>query len=170
MELETLRELASIAVNSGLSSDSVDATLARMLILDAIGAHPMASLKDLLICDGQPCISPALIGATIMRSNRYRYVISSATSNGASVEIHEADRCLGMESYGREHSMRDGSAGDPLHQTLPHMHYFGRALANAARLYLPHLFHSYVTLPDEHGMLAHYSPLHGWNYTAKDAA
>jgi hypothetical protein len=173
LTLTELRELATIAIASDLSKDTLDATIARMVILQSMGAHPLASLKDLRICQGSPCLSPALIGATIMRTNRYRYVIASATNNGASVEIHDGEHNLGVETYGREHALRDGSAAHPLHASTPHIHYFGRALAHAARLYLPHLFHGSVMLPDERGMVAHYDPVNGWTYTEnalKDAA
>jgi hypothetical protein len=170
MDMNALKDLAALSISAGLSTDDENVTLARMIALDAMGFHPLVSLKDLVIHAGALHPSPTLISAHIFRSGRYTCALTNATQHGAQVEFFDGPKNLGCVSYGFEDAQRDGASSLEIYQAHPQELFAARALARGARYHVSHLFSFTVTLPDEAGLIPLYNATSGWSYRQKEAA
>lgn len=113
-----------------------------------MGLGPMQAIMGVHIMQGKFTLDATLVASIIQRSGRYRYHISTLTSEVASIDFFDGDTLLGNSTF----TMSDAKTAGLNSQTwkkFPQQMLRARALTNGARNYVPEVFGGPVYVPDE---------------------
>ncbi len=149
--------LGKIIAASGYFKDARQAAKAVVKVLagQELGFAPIFSMSNIHIIEGKIAMGAMLIAAHIRRSNRYDYKILKHTDDGCTIQIidHAVGNVLGETTFNKADARRAGLISKNVWKKYPRNMYFSRAIANAAKWFVPHLFGGAVYTPEELGAI-----------------
>jgi len=154
-----VERLGEIMWKSGYWQDTRSQAQAIVKILAGaeLDIGPIASMNGIYVIEGRTSLSATLLGATIQRSERYRYRIVEHDDTHCVIDFFEISggkrEKVGTSSFSLEDAKNAQLLGKrgQMWEKYPRNMVFSRALSNGARWYTPDIFSGPVYTPDELG-------------------
>lgn len=110
--LDDYVRLGEIFGRSGLFADARDANKCVVKILAGaeMGFGPLASMSDVHVVEGKPCIGAHLRAAAIKRSGKYDYRVRELTREACSLEFFESGKPVGIVEITMKEAVDTGLA------------------------------------------------------------
>lgn len=156
--------LGKIIAASGFFKDARQAAKATVKVLagQELGFAPIFSMSNIHIIEGKIAMGAMLIAAKIRDSGEYDYQITKHTNEGCAIEIHRyrtydpprpEGKLIGKTTFDKADAKRANLLGKSVWKKYPRNLYFARAISNAAKWFVPHLFGGAIYTPEELGAM-----------------
>lgn len=148
-----LMDLCQHLARSGFFKNFSDASKAMVAVAygSELGLTPIASVMNIHIIEGKPCLSATVVAALIDKTSDCRYRVSENTAERCVLEALRGGEALGRIEWTMDMARNAGLAGKDNWKKWPRRMLFCRALAELARTYFAHIFTGSVYIPEELG-------------------
>lgn len=122
--VDEMYRVANLIAKSGLAPKSLPTAEAVAVAIMAgaeVGVPPMASLQNIAVINGRPCMWGDLIVALVQQSGKLEYLVETwdAKTQTATVRCKRIGKPERVEVFGMDDARRAKLAGKDLYQTYP---------------------------------------------------
>lgn len=153
--IDALKTYAKAAVSSAFFTESrnreeaIAQAFVRIQYGHEFGMSPMASLSQIHVVKGKPCLSAGAIASQIKKSQRYNFRVTEHSDKLCRIDFFENDEMCGTSIFTMDDAKRAGLLGSSNWAKYPKAMLFARAITQGARWNCPDVFHGGVYTPDE---------------------
>jgi len=150
--IEDLKKLANMFVQSGLFQDSKDLAKACVRILAGaeMGIPPFTSMTGIGIINDRPAVHANLMASKIKGSGKYDFIIIEHTDEKCILDFYQNGKKIGFSKFDLTDAAKAGLLGKDNWKKYPRNMLFARAISNGLRWYCPDALNNIpVYTPDE---------------------